>query len=172
MANGIPPGSGAAGAERAGVPERGRRVRMRAWLPELSRRDLLRAGAGTLVAAGLGSRAVAATPARDAIAALTGGAPLREGVVELDAPNIAENGNSVPVEVRAPGATGVTLFADGNPEPTLATIRFGTLNPTRRVSTRIRLSRTQNVIAVATMEDGSFRTARAAVKVTIGGCGG
>ena len=31
---------------------------------------------------------------------------------------------------------------------------------------------TQNVIAVAKMNDGSFFTASKAVKVTIGGCGG
>jgi len=40
------------------------------------------------------------------------------------------------------------------------------------VSTRIRLAKTQNVVAIAQMNDGSFQRANAAVKVTIGGCGG
>ena len=41
-----------------------------------------------------------------------------------------------------------------------------------QASTRIRLAKTQNVIAIAEMEDGSFQKAQANVKVTIGGCGG
>ena len=39
-------------------------------------------------------------------------------------------------------------------------------------STRIRLAKTQNVIAVAKMSDGSFFMDKQPVKVTIGGCGG
>jgi sulfur-oxidizing protein SoxY len=42
----------------------------------------------------------------------------------------------------------------------------------RSGATRIRLAKTQDVVAVAKMEDGSFRKAGATVKVTIGGCGG
>jgi sulfur-oxidizing protein SoxY len=42
----------------------------------------------------------------------------------------------------------------------------------RRGSTRIRLSKTQDVVAIAKMEDGTFYRASATVKVTIGGCGG
>ncbi len=139
---------------------------------ELTRRDMLWLGAGVVTAAGAVGLPAHASPAAAAIAALTGGAGASEGALSLSAPEIAENGNSVPVEVVAPGAVMVALFADGNPEPTVATIRFGPLNPTRRASTRIRLAKTQNVIAVAKMEDGSFQRAQAAVKVTIGGCGG
>ena len=139
---------------------------------ELTRRNMLWIGSGALIAAGIGGLPAHASPAEAAIAALTGGAGIAEGGVTLTAPEIAENGNSVPIAVAAPGAAMVALFADGNPEPKVATIRFGPLNPTRSASTRIRLARTQNVIAVAKMEDGSFRKAQAAVKVTIGGCGG
>ncbi len=139
---------------------------------ELTRRDLLVLGSGALAAAGTGSLPAFATPTEDAIAALTGNAVPGEGVITLDAPEIAENGNTVPISVSAPGASLVALFADGNPVPDVAVIRFGPLNPTRTASTRIRLARTQNVIAVARMEDGSFQMARSAVKVTIGGCGG
>ncbi|MEO1115240.1 MAG: thiosulfate oxidation carrier protein SoxY, partial [Pseudomonadota bacterium] len=46
------------------------------------------------------------------------------------------------------------------------------LSASRSASTRIRLATTQNVVAIAKMEDGSFQMARANVKVTIGGCGG
>jgi sulfur-oxidizing protein SoxY len=34
------------------------------------------------------------------------------------------------------------------------------------------LATTQNVIAIAQMEDGTFQRAQSEVKVTIGGCGG
>ena len=41
-----------------------------------------------------------------------------------------------------------------------------------KASTRIRLIKTQNVVAVAEMSDGKIYMAKAEVKVTIGGCGG
>ena len=56
--------------------------------------------------------------------------------------------------------------------PAVATFGFGALSASRSASTRIRLAKTQNVVAVAAMEDGSFKIAKANVKVTIGGCGG
>lgn len=139
---------------------------------DLTRRSALLLGSGAVAAASMGSLPACASPAEAAIEALTGGGALDDGVITLSAPEIAENGNSVSISVAAPGAAMVAVFADGNPEPRVATIRFGPLNPTRRASTRIRLARTQNVIAVAKMEDGSFRKTQAAVKVTIGGCGG
>ena len=78
----------------------------------------------------------------------------------------------MPIGVSAPGASEITLYADGNPVPSVATFRFGPLSGSQSASTRIRLAKTQDVIAVAKMEDGSFKMARANVKVTIGGCGG
>ena len=106
------------------------------------------------------------------IAKLTGGADVTEGGITIDAPEIAENGNTVPIGVTAPGVVAVTLFADGNPLPAVATFKFGPLSASRSASTRIRLAKTQNVVAIAEMEDGSFQKASANVKVTIGGCGG
>jgi sulfur-oxidizing protein SoxY len=108
----------------------------------------------------------------DLIAELTGGASLGSGAITLDTPEIAENGNTVPVSVTAEGAKSVTLYADGNPVPNVATFNFGPLNPTRSAATRIRLAKTQNVVAVAQMEDGSWQMAKNEIKVTIGGCGG
>lgn len=138
---------------------------------ELTRRNLLAIGAGSVAAASLGLPA-AASATNEAIAALTGGSALGEGVIALTAPEIAENGNTVPIEVTAPGAKSITLFADGNPVPAVATFTFGALNPSQGASTRIRLAKTQNVVAIAEMADGSFQRASAEVKVTIGGCGG
>lgn len=137
---------------------------------ELTRRQML-VTSGAALASLAGLPAFAAT-ADDMIAELTGGAALGEGAITLDTPEIAENGNTVPVSVSAPGAKSITLYADGNPVPSVATFNFGPLNPTRSAATRIRLAKTQNVVAVAQMEDGSWQKTSAEVKVTIGGCGG
>lgn len=139
---------------------------------ELTRRKILAIGSGTLALAALTGLPAFASLADEAIAALTGGAELGEGAITLTAPEIAENGNTVPIAVDAPGAAEITLFADGNPVPNVATFKFGPLSASRSASTRIRLAQTQNVVAVAKMEDGSFQIAKANVKVTIGGCGG
>lgn len=139
---------------------------------ELTRRKILALGSGTIALASLAGLPAFASLTDDAIAELTGGAELGEGAITLTAPEIAENGNTVPVGVEAPGATEITLYADGNPVPNVVTFKFGPLSGSRSASTRIRLARTQNVVAVAKMEDGSFQIAKAEVKVTIGGCGG
>ena len=139
---------------------------------ELTRRNILAIGSGAVAFAGLSGLPAIAGLTDDAIKDLTGGAELGEGAVTITAPEIAENGNTVPVSVDAPGATQITLFADGNPVPAVATFNFGPLSASRSASTRIRLATTQNVIAVAKMEDGSYQMAKAEVKVTIGGCGG
>jgi len=139
---------------------------------ELTRRDTLAIGAGAAVAAALPVASFAGSHAGDAIAAFTGGADAAEGGVSLTAPEIAENGNTVPVSVDAPGAVAVALFATGNPSPDVMTATFGELAASQSMSTRIRLAGTQDVVAVAKMADGSFAKASATVKVTIGGCGG
>jgi sulfur-oxidizing protein SoxY len=110
--------------------------------------------------------------ADDAIAAFTGGASVEDGGIDLGAPEIAENGNTVPIDVSAPGATAILLLAAGNPTPGVATYNFGELAGAQSASTRIRLAGTQDVVAIAKMSDGSFKRAAKTVKVTIGGCGG
>ncbi len=106
------------------------------------------------------------------ISGFTGGADVGEGGIELDTPEIAENGNTVPVKASAAGATAIMLIAAGNPEGNVCTANFGATSGDSRISTRIRLAGTQEVIALAKMEDGSFVKASNEVKVTIGGCGG
>lgn len=142
----------------------------------LSRRQFGALGVGALAAAaalGAGARPAAAVEDSldDAIKAFTGGVEPAEGGVDITAPEIAENGNTVPVEVEAEGAVSIAVFADGNPNPGVATFHFGKL-AAPRASTRIRLAQTQNVIVVAKLSDGGFARASRSVKVTIGGCGG
>lgn len=138
---------------------------------KLTRRESLLLGLGGIAAAALPFGASAATVA-DLTAAFTGGATPGTGGITLTAPEIAENGNTVPVSVDAPGAVAIMLLALGNPEPAVATFTFGPAAGSRAASTRIRLAKTQDVLALAKMADGSVVQAQSTVKVTIGGCGG
>ncbi|MDF1619401.1 thiosulfate oxidation carrier protein SoxY [Pseudothioclava nitratireducens] len=137
----------------------------------LTRRDALALAMGGVAASLLPARAMADAGA-DAIAAFTGGAEVGTDGITLTAPEIAENGNGVPIGVDAPGAVAIALYATGNPTPGVVTYTFGPKAAAQRAETRIRLSKTQDVVAVAKMADGSFKQASATVKVTIGGCGG
>ncbi|WP_272005867.1 thiosulfate oxidation carrier protein SoxY [Roseovarius sp. ZX-A-9] len=138
---------------------------------ELTRRNAMILGAGAIVATGLPLTAAAAAGDEE-IAAFTGGAEIGSTGVTLTAPEIAENGNTVPIEVSAPGATAIMVLALGNPTPPVATFNFGPLAASQSASTRIRLAGTQDVVAIAKLADGSFARASSTVKVTIGGCGG
>lgn len=136
----------------------------------LTRRSTLGLGVAALAMAAFPMRVMAST--EEAIAAFTGGAEVGEGGLTLTAPEIAENGNTVPIEVDAPGAVAIAVFAASNPLPEVVQFNFGPLAASQSAATRIRLAKTQDVIAIAQMADGSFVRASQAVKVTIGGCGG
>jgi sulfur-oxidizing protein SoxY len=146
---------------------------------KLTRRETLALAAGAGAAMTLGAPRAWSAAAEDAVMAFTGGAAPADGRISLTTPEIAENGNSVPVAVSvespmtaADHVVSVLLLADGNPNPAVATLHFTPLAGRAEASTRIRLARTQNVIAVAKMSDGSVFADRREVKVTIGGCGG
>lgn len=101
------------------------------------------------------------------------------GKIKLDVPEIAENGLVVPinVEVESPMTEqdyvkAVHVFADGNPLPGVVTYRFTPACGKAAASTRMRLAQTQNIVCVAEMSNGALYTAKANIKVTIGGCGG
>ena len=134
-----------------------------------TRRDVLRLGAAAAVLFPAGA-ARASNGVSEAIDAFTKGARPLEGGIRLDVPEIADNGGAVPVRVAAPGARRIALFADGNPRPGIAVFRFGELVPPD-AGTRVRLARSQTVIAVAEMADGTFLRASRKIAVTVGGCG-
>ena len=140
---------------------------------ELTRRQAMILGAGAAAATALPLPVLAEeNGAADLIKAFTGGAEVKDGGVEIGAPEIAENGNTVPVEVSADGAASILLVSMGNPRPEVATFNFGKLAAASSAKTRIRLAGTQDLVAVAKLKDGSFAQASRSVKVTIGGCGG
>lgn len=153
-------------------------------LKKLTRREalLLAAGATIAVSGGLTltwADAKAASKADEAIKKMIGDKKLMDGKISFELPQIAENGNTVPIKfsVESPMTSddyvkAVHLYAEGNPLPDVATIHFLPINGKAEASTRIRLARTQNLIAVAEMSDGSVYKAAQEIKVTIGGCGG
>lgn len=109
----------------------------------------------------------------EVLAEFSGGAEIVDGEgVTLDAPEIAENGNTVPISVSADGATEILVLASGNPVPEVAVFKFGELAGQHAASTRIRLAKTQDLLAIAKLADGSLVRTSKNVKVTIGGCGG
>ena len=133
------------------------------------------------VALTLAPRLAVAAPAQveAEIQKLYAGKKLGEGKIKLDLPSIAENGLVVPltVEVESPmtekdHVKAVHIFADGNPNPGVASFYFTPMMPKANAQIRLRLAATQNIVAVAEMADGTLYTAKREVKVTIGGCGG
>jgi len=147
-----------------------------------NRRQALATGAAAAAMAVLGGTAGPALAANDSdelIKKFTGGKTPAAGRVNLDLPEIAENGNTVPMTVTVESpmtdqshVTDVLVVSDGNPRAGLVTFHFSPASGVAEANVRIRLAATQNVIAVAKMNDGSFFTASKQVKVTIGGCGG
>ena len=93
-------------------------------------------------------------------------------LVAITAPDIAENGRVVPVEVRIdlPNPQRLALLSDGNPFPLLAQAHF-TPEVEPVVSVRVKMGESANLIALAEA-DGKLYRAMRAVKVTAGGCGG
>ena len=147
-----------------------------------TRRQSLCIGLGAAAAIGIGGAltpAAAANEAAELIAKFTGGKTPNASRVKLDLPEIAENGNTVPmtVSVESPmtaesHVTEVLVVADGNPRAGIVTFHFSPASGIAEANTRIRLATTQNITAVAKMNDGSVFAATKQVKVTIGGCGG
>tara|TARA_Y100001970_G_scaffold292439_1_gene433734 strand:- start:2274 stop:2690 length:417 start_codon:yes stop_codon:yes gene_type:complete len=135
-----------------------------------TRRETMAAGGAAFMASVLPITLMAST--NDLISGITGGAETSSSGISLTAPEIAENGNTVPISIDAPGAVAITVLAAGNPTPGVAKFNFGAGSGSQNCTTRIRLAGTQDVIAVAEMADGSFSAAHQTVKVTIGGCGG
>lgn len=148
----------------------------------LSRRAALAlgvSGAAITVVGWSGSAFAAAKDAAEDIAKFTGDKVPAKGKISMELPEIAENGNTVPLSfsVDAPMTadnyiSDVLVVADGNPRPGVATFHFTPLSGKAEASTRIRLATTQNIIVVAKTSKGEFLTAQKLVKVTIGGCGG
>ena len=110
---------------------------------------------------------------------ITKGKGAKELDIFLDLPEIAENGNQVKVNFEIESEMtkenyikNVYILADGNPAPDVAKFSFTPDMGICSATTRIRLSKTQNVVLVAENNKNEYFMTKSKVKVTIGGCGG
>ena len=101
-----------------------------------------------------------------------------QGRIKFDLPAEAENGNVIPftLTVDSPMSQqefvkAVHIWATANPKPDVASAYFSPLSGKAIFGGRLRLGRSQEVIAVAEFSDGQVHLTRRAVQVTIGGCG-
>jgi len=142
------------------------------------RRALLGAAAALLLkpfaalAAAWNKDAFGAKSAADALKNLgvSGPAPSRDIVIE--APQIAENGAVVPIEIQSniPGTTALVVLIEKNPFPLAS--RFSFLEGALPfVKLNVKIGETSDVRVVA-QAGGRYYTAAKEIKVTIGGCGG
>jgi sulfur-oxidizing protein SoxY len=131
-----------------------------------------RRAAAALLSATLLPAARAAEPALDAaIRAWAGGATPRDGRVTIEIAELVENGNAVPVTVRAEGDVAeLALFNERNPQRDIVRARFGALAGPAQLSTRIRLATSQRLVALARLADGSVWQRQVDVLVTLAAC--
>jgi sulfur-oxidizing protein SoxY len=114
---------------------------------------------------------------RAAIRAWTQGAPLRDGKVGIDIAELIDNGNAVPVTLSvaspmtaADHVTALALFAERNPLPEVVAFRLGPRAGRAEVATRIRLATSQQLVAIARLNDGTCWQHSVKVIVTLAAC--
>ena len=142
-----------------------------------TRRDVL-AAAGAAVAL-MVMRPAQATPQamKQAMAVVTGGAPVKAGKIKLDLPPLVENGNAVAMTVRVESpmtaqdhVKAIHVFTEKNPQPNVISIKLGPRAGKAEVQTRIRLADTQQVVALCELSDGSFWSDHVDVILTLSAC--
>jgi len=143
----------------------------------MTRRSLL-AVLGLLLAkplsvlAAWNEQAFGAKTAADALNGIGASAPAPSKDIVIDAPQIAENGAVVPIEISSnvPGTTAIAVVIEKNPFPLAARFEFkeGALP---FVKLNVKMGETSDVRVVAFAGGKQFSATRE-IKVTIGGCGG
>ena len=154
------------------------RPRLQSNHGDLSRRSLLAGAVGILVLP-LGSVADAAPEdmAEAMAEALGKDASIKPGRIKIELPQLAENGNSVPLKIAvespmsaADHVKTIYIFSERNPVPNVVRFHLGPRSGVARVQTSIRLAGTQRITAVARMSDGSLWSGGADVIVTQAAC--
>jgi sulfur-oxidizing protein SoxY len=124
------------------------------------------------VLAAWNEQAFGAKTAADALKTLGAGTPAPSKDIVIDAPQIAENGAVVPIEISSniPGTTQIAVLIEKNPFPLAGKFDFkdGAL-PYVKVNVKMGETSDVRVVAVA---GGKHFVATREIKVTIGGCGG
>lgn len=143
----------------------------------MRRRRFLLASAAALAAPAAAQRFQPAQDVAPLIARLTGGRTPEPGGVTVELPQIAENGNSVPLRIRVASpmtpedhVAAIHVIAERNPRPLVASFELGPPSGRADIATRVRLAGTQTVRVVAALSGDRFRIAEAEVLVTSAAC--
>ena len=141
----------------------------------MKRRDFLAGAAGALAFPGAALAQV--DPLDPLVRALANGAPVRKGKVTLVLPQLADNGNSVPIRITvdspmtaADHVKSVHLYSERNPVRNMANFYLGPRAGKAEINSRVRLAGSQRVTAVAKLSDGSFWYDAAPIVVTLSAC--
>lgn len=128
---------------------------------------------GRVLAAEWNQNAFSARNANDALKAYGAAAAIESRDITIIAPEIAENGAKVEVEITSNLANtrSLALFADKNPMPLCAALDLsGNALPYSKI--QIKLAESTKIRVVAKTSDGEYHVAFREIKVTLGGCGG
>jgi sulfur-oxidizing protein SoxY len=114
----------------------------------------------------------------ETFARLTHGATPIADRITVDLPEVADNGNFVPITMivdspmtDADYVKAIHIVSTANPVALVATFHLSPINAVARVQSRMRLAKTQDVIVLAELSSGELLMSTTMVKVTIGGCG-
>ena len=115
--------------------------------------------------------------AQQAVEKIVGKAFVKSNRVKLDIPPLVENGNLVPMTVAVDSpmtandyVKAIHIVAEGNPLPNIISFYLSARSGRATVQSRIRLSNSQRVLAIAEMSDGSFHQGFANTLVTLSAC--
>ena len=146
---------------------------------DVTRRCVL-VGTVSIVVVPLTAHSALATPESmaDAISAVLGTSPvIQRGRVKLQLPELAENGNSVPlkVSIESPMTASdhvatIYIFSEKNPVSNVVRFHLGPRSGKAAVQTSIRLAASQQITAIAKMSDGTLWSGVASVIVTQTAC--
>ena len=117
--------------------------------------------------------AFSARQINDALKAYGSTSAVESRDIVINAPEIAENGAKVEIEIsnNIPNTRSLAVFADKNPMPLCSIIEFsGPVLP--YVREQLKLSESTRIRVVAKTGDGKTHVAFREIKVTLGGCGG
>lgn len=141
----------------------------------MKRREFLAGMAGALA---LSRAARADDDSLDPQAAkIAKGGPMKKGKVTVTLPQLADNGNSVPIRIVVDSPMTATdyvksihLYSERNPVSNMANFYLGPRAGKAEIDSRVRLAGSQKVTAVAALSDGTFWYDAAAIVVTLSAC--
>jgi sulfur-oxidizing protein SoxY len=145
---------------------------------QVTKRTVLAILAGATVPISFADAGIASPDAMAAtLQSILGTTKPKVGRIKLEIPELAENGNSVPLTITvdspmtaADHVKSIYVLSPENPQPDVARFHLGPRSGRAKVSTSVRLATSQQLMVLAVMADGSAWTTAADVIVTMSAC--